>query len=388
MRYYTFGGVVVAEANGSSLYWAEANLQGTLTAVVSAFSESSPATYRTVTPYGTVVTGSGGGTWPDARTFLNDFTDPATGLVDVAARKFDPSLGLFISVDPILNPAQPQSMTGYFYGADDPVNNADPSGELISGANGCQGSTCYHTTPQNTQPSGSNGSGNGGGAGSGCDSYIQQCSTIPGSGSTYHPPTVIAGPGVGLPPMSPFSADPEPLQIGDILNDPSLLTGLTPEAVLIRLGWTGGVPSGWTVTRLGKGGHVGLGFVRRQQFETPRGRIGNTGTMLRWYPGNGRYALPNWKVSLHDSGRDIGPDGQGHPTPQSAYWNQPGTPEEIFDPMNGGGGSASNSGEGPTPNSGNDDSGSGTDDTGPCACGGTDPEPFGSDDDPLDFGLF
>jgi hypothetical protein len=173
---------------------------------------------------------------------------------------------------------------------------------------------------------------------------------------------------------------PEPLQIGDILNDPSLLTGLTPEAALIRLGWTGGVPSGWTVTRLGRGGHVGLGFVLRQQFETPRGRIGNTGTMLRWYPGNGRYALPNWKVSLPESGRDIGPDGHGYPTPQSAYWNQPGTPEEIFDLMNGGGGSASNSGEGPTPNSGNDDSGSGTDDTGPCACGGTDPEPFGSDD--------
>ena len=129
MRYYTFGGVIVAETNGSSLYWAEANLQGTLTAIVSAFSESSPATYRTVTPYGTVVTGSGGGTWPDARTFLNDFTDPATGLVDVAARKFDPSLGLFISVDPILNPAQPQSMTGYFYGADDPVNKRRPDRE-------------------------------------------------------------------------------------------------------------------------------------------------------------------------------------------------------------------------------------------------------------------
>jgi RHS repeat-associated protein len=119
--------------------------------VVSAFSESSPAVYRTATPYGSMLTAAGAAAWPDARTFLNDFTDPTTGLVDVAARKFDPSLGLFISVDPILNPAQPQSMTGYFYGADDPVNNSDPTGKLISGANGCEGSTCYHSTPHSTQ---------------------------------------------------------------------------------------------------------------------------------------------------------------------------------------------------------------------------------------------
>ena len=125
--------------------------------------------------------------------------------------------------------------------------------------------------------------------------------------------------------MTPFGASSEPLQINDILSDPSILTGQTPEAVLIRLGWTGGVPSGWTVTRLQQGGHAGLGFVLRQMFETASGKTGLTGTMLRWYPGGGRYALPNWKVSVSGMPKYTGPDGQGYPTPQSDYlgpaWN-------------------------------------------------------------------
>lgn len=136
-----------------------------------------------------------------------------------------------------------------------------------------------------------------------------------------------------------------------------------------------------------EGGHKGSGFVLRELFETARGRIGQTGTMLRWYPGEGRYKLPNWKVSVTGTPQFTGPNDQGYPTPQSAYWNQPGTPEEILNEMNGGGSPASDSVT-PPPNSGGDGSGSGVDDSGPCACGGSDPEPFGDDGDPFDFGFF
>jgi RHS repeat-associated protein len=136
VRYYTFDGKVVAESTGSTLYWTEANLQGTLTVAVSAFSESSPPIRRTFTPYGTVVTG-GDGTWPDNRTFLNDPYNTTSGLIDIGARKFDPATDTFISVDPDLDTSSPQAMTGYTYAADDPVNSADPSGDML-----CYDSVC------------------------------------------------------------------------------------------------------------------------------------------------------------------------------------------------------------------------------------------------------
>jgi RHS repeat-associated protein len=125
MRYYTFAGKPIAEANGTTLYWTEANLQGTLQVALSAFSESSPVTRRTVTPYGGMVPGTG--TWPDNRTFLND-PSTAAGLIDIGARKYNPVTGTFLSVDPVLDPANPQSMTGYAYAAGDPVNASDPTG--------------------------------------------------------------------------------------------------------------------------------------------------------------------------------------------------------------------------------------------------------------------
>ena len=90
VRYYSFGGISVAETTGSTLYWTESNLQGTLTAAVSAFSESAAPAYRTTTPYGTMVTATGSAAWPDDRTFLNDATSPDTGLVDVGPASSTP----------------------------------------------------------------------------------------------------------------------------------------------------------------------------------------------------------------------------------------------------------------------------------------------------------
>jgi RHS repeat-associated protein len=152
VRYYTFGSATIAEDTGSTLYWTESNLQGTLTAVVDAFDESEPAIYRTTTPYGQMVTTSGAPAWPDNRTLLNDYTSPDTGLVDVGARKFDPALDIFISVDPVLNAAEPQTMTGYTYAADDPINASDPTGEYFCMSGGTCGGLDYmeHTHAQST----------------------------------------------------------------------------------------------------------------------------------------------------------------------------------------------------------------------------------------------
>ena len=138
IRYYSFAGKVIGETTPSTLYWLDGTAQGTMTAAVAAFSESSPVLRRTPTPYGAMLAGAG--TWPDNKGFLGDPAPAATGLVDVGARKFDPATGLFLSVDPILAVSSPQTMTGYTYAADNPITNADPTGlELVAMESGCTG---------------------------------------------------------------------------------------------------------------------------------------------------------------------------------------------------------------------------------------------------------
>ncbi|HET9898142.1 MAG TPA: RHS repeat-associated core domain-containing protein [Streptosporangiaceae bacterium] len=156
VRYYSFAGHLIGETTPTTLYWVSGTTQGTMTAAVAAFSESSPVIRRASTPYGTMLTSAGSGAWPDNRGFLGDADHPATGLVDIGARKFDPDLGLFVSVDPILAADNPQTMAGYTYAGDDPVTASDASGELFimpggGGAGGCPygtpGCPGYHTPP-------------------------------------------------------------------------------------------------------------------------------------------------------------------------------------------------------------------------------------------------
>jgi hypothetical protein len=43
-------------------------------------------------------------------------------------RHYDPTIGRFISVDPVLNSGDPQLMSGYTYAGDNPTTSSDPSG--------------------------------------------------------------------------------------------------------------------------------------------------------------------------------------------------------------------------------------------------------------------
>ncbi|MFE1311376.1 polymorphic toxin-type HINT domain-containing protein [Streptomyces sp. NPDC058755] len=81
------------------------------------------------TPYGQPRASANSTTWPDpTHSYLGAPQDSSTGYTDVGARKYDPSLGRFISVDPILEATSPQQLGGYTYAADNPVTSADPSG--------------------------------------------------------------------------------------------------------------------------------------------------------------------------------------------------------------------------------------------------------------------
>jgi RHS repeat-associated protein len=57
-------------------------------------------------------------------------TEDDTGLVHLGFREYDPSLGRFVSVDPIMDLGQPQQWHGYAYADNNPTTFSDPSGLL------------------------------------------------------------------------------------------------------------------------------------------------------------------------------------------------------------------------------------------------------------------
>ncbi|HND52172.1 MAG TPA: RHS repeat-associated core domain-containing protein, partial [Pirellulaceae bacterium] len=61
--------------------------------------------------------------------FAGEWREPATGLVYLRARWYEPETGRFLSPDPnVGNPRDPAAMHRYTYAAADPVNRCDPAG--------------------------------------------------------------------------------------------------------------------------------------------------------------------------------------------------------------------------------------------------------------------
>jgi RHS repeat-associated protein len=77
-------------------------------------------------PYGAPRPGTGAITETD-RGFLDKTEDP-TGLVALGARYYDPAIGTFVSVDPVLNGATPQALNSYGYALGNPTTLSDPTG--------------------------------------------------------------------------------------------------------------------------------------------------------------------------------------------------------------------------------------------------------------------
>jgi RHS repeat-associated protein len=125
-RYYSFAGGTVAQRTAKGLTWLGSDHQGTQQ--VSLDEKTQAETIRRQTPFGTPRGPAVG--WPNTKGFVGGTNDP-TGLTHLGAREYDPALGRFISVDPVLNAGDPQSMEGYAYADNSPVVHADPSGLMI-----------------------------------------------------------------------------------------------------------------------------------------------------------------------------------------------------------------------------------------------------------------
>jgi RHS repeat-associated protein len=145
-RYYTASGTTIAvrtnESGTEKLSFLAGDAHGTSTLAVAATDLA--VTKRYFTPFGEDREG-GTGTWTDDKSFLGMTADEDTGLTHVGAREYDPSIGRFISVDPLLTLDQPQSLNGYSYANNTPVTQSDPTGQescyphFCSGSNGTYG---------------------------------------------------------------------------------------------------------------------------------------------------------------------------------------------------------------------------------------------------------
>ncbi|MFI8103786.1 RHS repeat-associated core domain-containing protein [Streptomyces sp. NPDC086023] len=126
-RYYGLGSRIVAMRTGSGApVWLSADHHGTATLAFA--SDTLAVTRRRTLPFGEERGPQV--TWPDDHGFLGKTRDASTGLTHLDAREYDTALGRFISVDPVLNPADPQQLNGYAYGSNNPVTLSDPSGRI------------------------------------------------------------------------------------------------------------------------------------------------------------------------------------------------------------------------------------------------------------------
>ena len=130
-RYYTFNGQTVAVRTGPGHGDVTTLISDPqATAQVAVDNADNQLTRRYFDPYGQPL--AGGADWAGDHGFLDKPTD-GTGLTQVGARYYDPTIGRFISVDPIMDLADPQQWQGYAYANNNPVTYSDPTGLKVKG---------------------------------------------------------------------------------------------------------------------------------------------------------------------------------------------------------------------------------------------------------------
>ncbi|WP_369169565.1 polymorphic toxin-type HINT domain-containing protein [Streptomyces sp. R28] len=154
-RYYDFAGQTVAVRTAAKLSYVASDHHGTGEVAIDA--ATGAISQRRFDPYG-VDRGEKSGTWPGEKGYVGGTIDASTGLTHLGAREYDPVIGKFISVDPVIEYTQPQQINGYAYANNSPVTHADPSGMILADCNygviECRGGkpvTSTTTDPKVTQ---------------------------------------------------------------------------------------------------------------------------------------------------------------------------------------------------------------------------------------------
>ncbi|WP_317880396.1 polymorphic toxin-type HINT domain-containing protein [Streptomyces sp. W16] len=128
-RYYGAGSASIAlrtnKSGTQTLSYLSGDPHGTSTVSLDATTQA--VTKRYLTPFGAARPG-GTGVWADDKTFLDKTTDSTSGLTYIGAREYDSATGRFLSVDPVLDTGNAQSLNGYTYADNSPVTLSDPTG--------------------------------------------------------------------------------------------------------------------------------------------------------------------------------------------------------------------------------------------------------------------
>ncbi|MEV0322455.1 RHS repeat domain-containing protein [Streptomyces sp. NPDC050658] len=127
-RYYEAGDETVAVKTDNQTSILLNDHTGTATAAV-LLAAGQTVTRRRMKVFGTP-RGQQNINWPGNRGFVGGTIDN-TGLTHLGAREYDPQLGRFISVDPVIDTADPQQMHGYTYGNNNPLIHTDPDGKFF-----------------------------------------------------------------------------------------------------------------------------------------------------------------------------------------------------------------------------------------------------------------
>ncbi|MFE4674253.1 RHS repeat domain-containing protein [Streptomyces sp. NPDC056723] len=125
VRYYTHEGQTVAVRTSDGFSFLLTDHQGTSMAAVAMTTLA--ITRRKQLPFGEL-RAEQADTIPGTRGYVGGTTDP-TGLTHLGAREYDPNLGSFISVDPVIDLDDPQQMNAYAYANNRPITASDPDGQ-------------------------------------------------------------------------------------------------------------------------------------------------------------------------------------------------------------------------------------------------------------------
>jgi RHS repeat-associated protein len=135
--YSTQSGTPIVERSGATggsvtMTWLFTDVDGNVDVQTDATAGTTKDSYRD--PFGNAVTGTG--IWGDGDGFLNHPATATTGLVSLGARFYDPAIGRFVSVDPLLESSDPMQVNGYAYAGNSPITNTDASGLCANYATG------------------------------------------------------------------------------------------------------------------------------------------------------------------------------------------------------------------------------------------------------------
>ncbi|MFJ3216604.1 RHS repeat-associated core domain-containing protein [Kitasatospora sp. NPDC086801] len=127
-RYYpTVGGPTIVRTSDGRLSYTVSDHHGTGTTAIDA--GDLQVTRRSFKPFGEERgTQPAPGAWPGEKGFVGGTQDKATGLTHLGAREYDPKVGRFLSVDPVIDASDPQQLQGYLYANNSPLTFTDPSG--------------------------------------------------------------------------------------------------------------------------------------------------------------------------------------------------------------------------------------------------------------------